>query len=95
MTTKISDLRPGVTATIKVDVVKVEAAREITTKFGKQVRVCNAIVKDETGEIKLTLWNEQIEAIQGHPKLEIRNGWVSEFKGELQITAGKKGEIVF
>src|SRR3989338_8686294 len=33
-------------------------------KFGKPGKVCNAKIKDASGEILLTLWNEQIEALE-------------------------------
>ena len=30
-------------------------------KFGKQGRVCNAKLSDGSGEVKLTLWNDEID----------------------------------
>jgi len=62
-------------------------------KFGKKGRVCNAIAKDETGQIKLTLWNEQIDEINVGDKINITNGYVGEYQGELQLSTGKFGKI--
>ncbi len=62
-------------------------------KFGKQGQVCNAKVKDETGEIKLTLWNEDVEKINVGDKVHLENGWCSEFRGERQLSTGKFGKI--
>lgn len=62
-------------------------------KFGKTGSVCNAKVKDATGEVKLTLWNEDIEKVKVGDKVHLQNGWCSEFKEELQISSGKFGKL--
>jgi replication factor A1 len=62
-------------------------------KFGKEGRVCNAKVKDESGEVTLTLWNEQVEQVGVGDKIHLQNGWCSEFRGERQLSAGKFGKI--
>lgn len=62
-------------------------------KFGKKGRVCNATAKDETGQIKLTLWNEQIDEVDVGDKISITNGYVGEYQGELQLSTGKFGKI--
>ena len=77
---------------IIVDVVDVGEAREFE-KFGKSGRVSTAIVKDETGDVKLTLWNEQIDQIKAGDKIHITNGYVSEWQGEPQLTTGKMGKL--
>ena len=62
-------------------------------KFGKTGRVCNAKIKDATGEMALTLWNEQIEQVKVGNKIHIINGWVGEWQGEKQLTTGKFGQL--
>jgi len=62
-------------------------------KFGKSGRVCNAKIKDATGEMALTLWNEQIEQVKVGDKIHIINGWVGEWQGEKQLTTGKFGQL--
>lgn len=62
-------------------------------KFGKEGRVCNAKVKDASGEAKLTLWNEDVDKVNVGDKIHLKNGWCSEYKGEKQISSGKFGEI--
>lgn len=62
-------------------------------KFSKQGRVCTAKAEDETGEIKLTLWNEDIEKVNPGDKIHLKNGWCSEYQGEKQLSTGKFGEI--
>lgn len=62
-------------------------------KFGKTGKVCNATIKDESGSIKLTLWNEQIDTVNVGDKLHVTNGYVNEWQGEKQLTTGKFGKL--
>lgn len=77
---------------IEVEVVSVEEPREFN-KFGKIGRVANAIVKDESGEMKLTLWNDEIDMVKPGIKIKITNGYCGEFQGEKQLTAGRFGKL--
>jgi replication factor A1 len=62
-------------------------------KFGKEGRVCNAFLKDDTGEVKLTLWNDDVDSVNIGDKVHLQNGWCSEYKGEKQLSSGKFGKI--
>ncbi len=62
-------------------------------KFGKTGRVCNAKIKDATGQITLTLWNEQVDSVNVGDTVKIENGYVNEWQGEMQLTSGKFGKI--
>ena len=75
-----------------VDIVDVGEPREFE-KFGRSGRVATAVAKDETGDIKLTLWNEQIDRVKAGDKVHITNGFVSEWEGEKQLTTGKMGKL--
>ena len=90
---QIKDLKPKQgNVDVTVDVVDVGEAREFQ-KFGKAGRVSNAIAKDETGDIKLTLWNEDIDKVKSGDKVRISNGYVNEWQGELQLTTGRMGKL--
>ena len=88
-------------AELQINQGKVDIDAEVTAtgdirefeKFGKQGKVCNATIKDESGEIKLTLWNEQIDTVKVGAKIKIKNGYVSEFRGEKQLSTGKFGSL--
>ena len=89
----IKDLKIGQgNVDIDVDVVDVGEVREFE-KFGRSGRVATAIVKDDTGDIKLTLWNDDIDKIKAGDKVKLTNGYVSEWQGELQLTSGRAGKI--
>lgn len=62
-------------------------------KFGKSGKVCNATIRDATGEVRLTLWNEQIDMLKVGDKIKITNGYVNEWQGEKQLTTGKFGKL--
>ena len=90
---KIADLKArqeGVN--LIVEVVDAGEVREFE-KFGRVGKVANATVKDDSGQIKLTLWNEDTGKFELGNKLKITNGFVREFQGEKQLTAGRNGKV--
>ena len=50
-------------------------------------------LKTDSGEIKITLWNDDCENINEGDKVKVVNGYVREFQGEKQLSAGKFGKI--
>ena len=90
---QIKDLKPKMgNVDVTVDVVDAGVPREFQ-KFGKPGRVSTAIAKDETGDIKLSLWNEDIDKVKAGDKVHIINGYVNEWQGEMQLTAGRMGKM--
>lgn len=90
---KIKDLQPKQgKINIEGEVIAMGEVREFQ-KYGDSGRVANATIKDDSGEIKLTLWNDDIDKIKVGSKVRIVNGYVNEFQGEKQITAGRFGKI--
>lgn len=90
---KVSDLSPGTgSVNIEVEVVSVEAPREIN-KYGRKLKVANATIKDDSGEITLVLWNDDVDRIKQGDKLKIENGYVNEWQGTPQLTLGKFGKM--
>lgn len=77
---------------LTAEVIDISEPREFS-KFGRTGKVANAKIKDETGTIKLTLWNEQADIIKKGDKVHITNGWVGEYQGELQLSTGKFGKL--
>lgn len=92
---KISEVRAGTgNVTISGEVTSKEEPREVLTRYGKKLRVASASLKDDSGEIVLSLWNDDIEKVNVGDSVTVENGWVSEFKNQPQISAGKFGKIV-
>ena len=44
-------------------------------------------------EIKLSLWGDDIKAVNVGDKVVISNGYTNEFKGEVSLTKGKFGKM--
>jgi len=90
---KISELRARQGSVNIEAVVKEIEETKIFNKFGRDLKVANAMIEDESGSMKLTLWNDEIEKVHKGDKIRITNGFVNEFKGDNQLTAGKFGKI--
>ncbi|MDO8516594.1 MAG: DNA-binding protein [Nanoarchaeota archaeon] len=90
---KVSDLKPNQgNVEIELEIISVEEPRTFN-KFGKELRVANAMAKDDSGEIKMSFWNQDIDKIKPGMTIKLTNGWVSEFKGEKQLSTGKFGKL--
>ncbi|MBI4147142.1 DNA-binding protein [Candidatus Woesearchaeota archaeon] len=89
----IKDIKPNQgSITVEAEVLSKQEPRSFS-KFGKEGRVCNAIIADSTGEITLTLWNDDIEKVNVGDKVKLENGWCSEFKEQRQVSSGKFGKL--
>jgi len=94
MTMKVNELSSASRRVdIRLRILKIETAREVSTRYGK-ARVMTAVAGDETGTIKLSLWNEDIDQIMEDVIVEIKNGFVKTYRGELQLSSGKFGELI-
>jgi replication factor A1 len=95
MSVKIKELRDGMKRiNIKGTVTEKSDPREVTSRFKDQTyRVSTAIMSDETGTIKLTLWNDQIEMVNVNDIIRIENGYITSFRGEIQLNVGKFGTL--
>jgi replication factor A1 len=91
----IKDLRNGMKrVTVEANVVEKGETRQVRSRYKDETyTVADARVEDETGSIKLTLWNEQIEQVNVGNKVKIENGYVTSFKGEIQLNVGKFGTM--
>ncbi len=92
---KIENLREGMKRVdVEAKVVEKNDAREVQSKFRDEtLRVADFIIGDETGTIKLTLWNEQIDQVGVNDTVKIENGYVTSFRGEIQLNVGKYGRL--
>jgi replication factor A1 len=94
--TNVKDLQDmAKKVSIKVQIGEKSDIREIRSRFKDETyRICDATAIDANGDsMKLTLWNEQIEAVQIGDWVQIDNGYVTSFKGELQLNIGKFGKM--
>lgn len=84
-------MRSGVD--IAGEITKKGNLRTINLKSGGTVDVCDSTLSDESGDIALTLWGEDINQVQVGSKVKILNGYTNEFKGQVSLTKGKFGTM--
>jgi replication factor A1 len=91
----IKDLHDGAKRVdVQAQVVEKSDPREVRSRYKDETyRIVDAVVADETGSIKLTLWNEQADMVNVGDKIKIENGYVTSFKGEIQLNVGKFGKL--
>jgi ssDNA-binding replication factor A large subunit len=91
---KISELTAGMKNVNlgHVKVVSIGPVREFE-KFGKKGRVATAVIEDGSGKIDCSLWNEQLDSVKEGSEISIIDGYVSEFRGRLQVSSGRTGRM--
>ena len=91
---KIEELKLGTkNIKLKAKVVEMSEPRQVRTKYGYNTVVATATLEDDTGKILLTLWGKKIKEINVNDTVEIEGGFISEFKGELQLNVPKNGTL--
>ncbi len=78
--------------TVKV-VSKSEIRETISRSDGSSHRVADALVGDETGSIYMTLWDDNIDKVKEGDIIDIKNGYVSLFKGSMRLNIGRFGSF--
>jgi len=90
----IGDLKYGMKRiNLRARVLDVPAPTLVFTRFGEYAYVSNALIADETGTIKICLWNEKIKAVSVDSVIQIENASVTKFRGENQLKLGKNGKL--
>lgn len=92
---KINELQNGMKrVNIEAKVVEKGNTREVMSRFKDETyKVASAVVADDSGSINLTLWNDQIDQVKVNDVIKIENGYVTSFKGEIQLNVGKFGKL--
>lgn len=68
--------------------------REVVSRFKDETyKVATATIADETGTVKLTLWNDQIDKVDVNNVVKVENGYITSFRGEIQLNTGKYGSL--
>jgi replication factor A1 len=73
--------------------LEVAEPKHVVTRYGNNASVVKVLIGDETGTIKLCLWNGQIDAVSVGDIVQIENAQASVFRGERFLSLGKKGTL--
>lgn len=93
---KIKDLKRGmkdIDITVEVDFLG--NSNRHHQGYGQDYVYQQAMVKDDTGEIKMTFWDDDAKKVKEGSKVRIQGGYVSVFRDELQLNADKEKGVRF
>ncbi|MHA1314657.1 MAG: hypothetical protein ACTSRB_12190 [Candidatus Helarchaeota archaeon] len=88
---KVNDLATdsrNVNITLKV--IRKDDARQVNVK-GTPHLVASVLAGDETGCILVSLWDDDIAKINVGDYIELKNGYISVFRGVMQLNKGRYG----
>ncbi|HXW37089.1 MAG TPA: DNA-binding protein [Nitrososphaerales archaeon] len=90
----IKDLRDGMRRVdAEGEIAEMSEPRTVNLRTGDQARVVDCLLKDDSGTIKLSLWDDQIDLVKQGSKVRITNGYTNSFRGEIRLSVGKYGKL--
>ena len=66
--------------------------RKVNTKFGEKA-VLEAKVRDQSGTIKITLWEDSVDLVGNGDFVKIEGAYINEYNGTKSLNLGKFGKI--
>jgi replication factor A1 len=81
-----------VNLTVKV-LSKSEPRETVSRADGSTHRVADVLVGDETGCLYLTLWDENIEKVNEGDVIDLKNAYISLFRGSMRLNVGRYGSL--
>jgi len=88
---RIADLRVGFRhVNLRARVIDKSEIRAVESRDGLPLVVCSATLSDGTGQIRLPLWNSQIDSVAKNDTVAIREATVGHFMGEMQLSIPRK-----
>lgn len=86
---KVGDKDVEITAEVK----SIAEPKEVTTRFGSQIILTVATLKDKSGEIDINLWGDAPEGLAVGKTLEIKGAFVKAFRDKKSLNMMKKGSV--
>jgi replication factor A1 len=91
---KLTELRDGMRQVAAEGIItEVSEPRTVNLKAGGNAEVADFRLEDESGFIKLPLWDAQIDDFTKGDRVRITNGYTNSFMGELRLNVGRYGKI--
>ena len=92
---KVGQLTPDSRAVnVLAKVVSKSEVRNIAAgRDGAAHRVSDALVGDETGCVYLTLWDDNIEKVNEGDTINVKNGYINLFRGNMRLNIGRYGTL--
>ena len=81
----------GIDVTAKI--IEVPPIKPVITRWGSESYVTNVMIADETGSIRLSLWNKMGNKVRVGDEVELMNCYVSRFAGQPQLRLKRKSTM--
>ena len=93
---KVKDLTPNKRRlNLKVRVLEIGEKKDIVSRgTGEMHRIVETLVGDETGTVKLTLWDDKVNSIEEGKTYELKNANTTVFQGGIRLNVGKYSEVI-
>lgn len=93
----VEDLSLGLSdVNLKGEVLDTDSVRTFDRDDGSEGRVANLTLGDETGRVRVTLWDEQADRakeLTPDSTVEVVDGYVRERNGDLELHVGSRGAV--
>jgi len=90
---KISEIKRGMSGiAVTAKVIDISDSRDVQTKYGKR-SVADATLEDDSGQIGMSLWENQINSVAVGDMVTVSGAYVTEFREKLQLSIPKTGKI--
>lgn len=77
---------------IEARIRDIQTPRIVNSKYG-QKRITLATLEDDTGDIQVTLWEEQIDAVEEGATVRVEGAYTRDWAGDLQLNIPRDGDI--
>jgi replication factor A1 len=89
----IAELQDGMKRiNVTAQVVEKGESHKVHTQQGP-TETAYVWIADESGRMKLSLWGDQVQQVKVGDNVTVGGGYVSSYKGELQLNVGKWGKL--
>jgi replication factor A1 len=96
-TYRVEDLSLGLSdVNLRGRVLATDSVRTFDRDDGSEGRVANLTLGDETGRIRVTLWDERADRateLDADTSVEVVDGYVRERDGDLELHVGSRGAV--
>jgi replication factor A1 len=76
----------------KIDIVVKLVARS-EPRYAKGYKIVTFSATDPTGTIQIPFWNNESDQVKVVDFIQIKNGYISTFRGQMQLNIGKYGSF--
>lgn len=90
---KINEIKRGMSnIALQAKIVDISPPRQVQTKFGVR-SVADATLEDDSGQITLSLWENNITSVRVGDMVNVSGAYTTEFRDKLQLNIPRIGKI--